>query len=97
MAVWNPRANAIFASLLELPLPQRPAALGQACGADAELQRQVEALLAAHAQAGRFLDQPAAGAASPGELDLSPAAPDSGPPLPAGASVVRPLPPAPQP
>jgi serine/threonine protein kinase len=71
MAVWNPCANEIFASLLELPLWQRPTALAQACGADAELQRQVESLLAAHAQAGSFLDQPAAGAAPPGVLHLS--------------------------
>jgi WD40 repeat protein len=71
MAVWNPCANEIFASLLELPLWQRPTALAQACGADAELQRQVESLLAAHAQAGSFLDRPVAGAAPPGVLHLS--------------------------
>jgi hypothetical protein len=59
MVVWNPRANAIFANLLELPPPQRPAVLDQACGADGELRQQVEALLAAHARAGSFLDRPA--------------------------------------
>src|SRR6516225_11300012 len=71
MAVWNPCANALFARLLELPLSQRPASLARACGADAELRRQVESLLAAHAQAGSFLDRPAAGAAPPGVLHLS--------------------------
>jgi serine/threonine protein kinase/Flp pilus assembly protein TadD len=71
MAVWNPRANALFASLLELPPPQRPASLARACGADAELQRQVESLLAAHARAGSFLDRPAAGAAPPRIMYLS--------------------------
>jgi serine/threonine-protein kinase len=91
MAVWNPRANAIFASLLELPQPQRQVALEQACGADCELRQQVEALLVAHAQAGSFLDWPAVGAASPGELDLPPTGPDSGPPLQAEGSVVRAL------
>jgi serine/threonine protein kinase len=76
MAVWNPCANALFARLLELPLSQRPASLARACGADAELRRQVESLLAAHAQAGSFLDRPAAGVAPPGVLHLS----GSGPP-----------------
>src|SRR5262249_54756295 len=91
MAVWNPRANAIFASLLELPLPQRPAALAQACRADCELRQQVEALLAAHAQAGSFLDRPAADVAPSGELDLPPTGPDTGPPLAANGSIVRAL------
>ncbi len=58
MAVWNPRANEIFASVLELPAAQRQAHLEQACAGDAELKQQVEALLAAHGQAGSFLDQP---------------------------------------
>jgi serine/threonine-protein kinase len=91
MATWNPRANAVFASLLELPPPQRQAALEQACGADGELRRQVEALLAAHAQAGSFLDRPDAGAAPPEALDLPPTGPDSGPPLDVNGSVVRAL------
>ena len=59
MAVWNPRANEIFASVLELPAEQRQAHLDQACAGDNELKRQVEALLAAHGQAGSFLDPPA--------------------------------------
>jgi serine/threonine-protein kinase len=86
MAAWNPRANAIFADLLELAPAQRSAYLEQSCGADGELRQQVEALLAAHAAAGDFLDQPAAGA-----RDMLTTAPDSGPPLPAGGSVVQAL------
>jgi hypothetical protein len=57
MANWNPRANAIFASLVELPPEQWQDHLEQACAGDDELQHQVEALLAAHAEAGSFLDQ----------------------------------------
>jgi tetratricopeptide (TPR) repeat protein/tRNA A-37 threonylcarbamoyl transferase component Bud32 len=91
MAVWNPRANAIFASVLELPPLQRQASLERACGADGALRRQVEALLAAHAEAGSFLDQPVLGAAHPGVLDLPTTGPDSGPPLPAGGSVIQAL------
>jgi serine/threonine-protein kinase len=84
MAAWNPRANEIFASVLELLPDQRPAALEQACGADAELRRQVETLLAAHAQAGSFLDQP-----DPAACGLAPSAVDSNPARPAGASVLQ--------
>jgi hypothetical protein len=91
MASWNPRANEIFASILELPPAQRQAALERACGAGGELLRQVEALLAAHAEAGSFFDRPAGGAADPGTRDIPSTAPDSGPPLPAGGSVVRAL------
>jgi len=71
MADWNPRANEIFASVLELPAPQRQVYLEQACAGEDELRRQVEALLAAHAQAGSFLDRPAPGAASPPALALA--------------------------
>src|SRR4051794_3987818 len=86
MAVWNPRANEIFVSVLELPAAQRQAHLEQACGGDIELQQHVEALLAAHTQAGSFLDRPAPGAAQPGALDnlqptetLPPAVPPDNP------------------
>jgi hypothetical protein len=65
MAAWNPRANELFASALELSSPDaRHAYLDREC-ADAGLRRQVEALLAAHAAAGDFLDQPVP-AADPG-------------------------------
>jgi eukaryotic-like serine/threonine-protein kinase len=87
MATWNPRANEIFASALEMPPSHRQDYLTQACGADDELRRQVETLLAAHAEAGPFLERPAPAAA----LHASTTLPDSGPPLPAGASVVRAL------
>src|SRR5438067_1022175 len=61
VAAWNPRANEIFADALELPAPaDRGALLDRACGGDAELRRQVEALLAAHARAGSFLAAPVA-------------------------------------
>ena len=59
MAVWNPRANEIFANVLELRAEQRQAYLDQACAGDNELSQHVEALLAAHGQAGSFLDPPA--------------------------------------
>src|SRR5262245_2392151 len=81
MAEWNPRANAIFASVLELPLQERLAYLEQACGSDDKLLGQVQALLAAHAQAGSFLDrracdtlltaQPASPGVTPEPLDTS--------------------------
>jgi serine/threonine-protein kinase len=87
MAVWNPRANEIFANLLELSPAERSAYLEQSCGTDGALRQQVEELLAAHAAAGDFLDQPAVGA--PNEPTTAP--PDSGPPLPAAGSVIQAL------
>jgi serine/threonine-protein kinase len=83
MAAWNPRANEIFAAALEVPVTQRQAYLAQTCAADDELRRQVEAMLAAHAQAGSFLDKLV--------LSTATAAPSSGPPLPATGSVVQAL------
>ena len=77
MAKWNPRANEIFAIATELPVRQRHAYLAQACGEDADLRRAVEEMLAAHEQAGDFLDRPAAGVP-----EVEPTVrPDSGPPL----------------
>src|SRR5688572_11128137 len=65
VAVWNPRANEIFANAIELPAPdERRAYLDGACGGDGDLRRQVESLLVAHDQAGRFLDDPAPGDAT---------------------------------
>jgi serine/threonine-protein kinase len=86
MAAWNPRANEVFADILELPLAQRQALLERACGPDCELRQQVEALLAAHAAAGDFLDRPA-----PGARHEPTTAPDSGPPLPIDGNVVQAL------
>ena len=51
----------IFLAALDLPdAAARAAYLDEACGGDAELRRQVEALLAAHFKSGEFLDVPAA-------------------------------------
>jgi serine/threonine-protein kinase len=91
MAVWNPRANEIFADLLEMPPEQRHAALERACGTDREVRRQVEAMLTAHAEAGSFLDQPALGAAPPGLLAPTRTALDASPPRSIGGSVMQAL------
>jgi eukaryotic-like serine/threonine-protein kinase len=51
----------IFNSALELPQPERPEFVLEACGEDAEMRRHVEELLAAHAEAETFIeDSPAA-------------------------------------
>ena len=53
----SPRLMTIFNEALDQPDAAAQAAyLDQACGEDAELRRRVEALLAAHRGAGRFLD-----------------------------------------
>jgi hypothetical protein len=48
---------AVFAAALELPADQRGAYLDQACAGDADLRRQVEALLRVHDDAGSFFDK----------------------------------------
>src|SRR5207253_9210144 len=54
--------EAIFFAALEKGSPQERAAyLDAACAGDADLRRRVEKMLAAQAQAGSFLEQPAAG------------------------------------
>src|SRR6516225_3375540 len=54
---------AILGEALEAPDPAaRAAYLDRACGGDASLRGRVEALLVAHAGAGRFLEPDAAGA-----------------------------------
>jgi tetratricopeptide (TPR) repeat protein len=61
MADWNPRANDLFLSVVELTdADARRRLLDEACGADAALRGQVENLLAASARAGSFLEHPAA-------------------------------------
>ena len=50
-----------FAGALAQPAAERSAYLDRACGADAELRRAVEELLAAHDAAGAFLAAPAVG------------------------------------
>jgi len=57
------RVEAIFSAALEKVSPQERAAyLDAACGGDPTLRARVEALLRAHAEAGGFLEQPAAAA-----------------------------------
>ena len=57
MAAWNPQANEIFASVLELPAAPTASPFGTSlrrrCGAET-----AGPLLAAHGQAGSFLDHP---------------------------------------
>src|SRR5216683_5029373 len=66
MAYWNPSANEIFLSAVEIGSPeQRRAYLDSACAGNAGLRRAVEALLQAHAQAGSFLDRPGAATIAP--------------------------------
>jgi hypothetical protein len=47
----------VFAAALELPADQRGAYLDQACAGNADLRRQVEALLRVHDDAGSFFDK----------------------------------------
>src|SRR5262245_3672318 len=61
MAVWNPRANEIFAEVLDLPPAEQETRAAELCAGDAELLRQVQALLRAHRDAGpSFLGAPPA-------------------------------------
>ena len=59
MAEWNPRVNEIFAhAILESAADRREAFLKDACAADADLRRRVDALLRAHEAASGFLQGP---------------------------------------
>ena len=49
------RLEEIFSAARKLPPQKRAAYLEEACGVDAELRRQADSLLAAHDQAGQFL------------------------------------------
>ena len=49
------RLEEIFSAARDLPPRERTAFLERACGGDAELRRQADSLLAAHEQAGQFL------------------------------------------
>jgi hypothetical protein len=79
------RVEAVFAAALAVTDPaERADCLRRECGADDELRQRIEALLAAHAEAGSFLDAPAAAATTddfPTGLELP--APDSLPAPPA--------------
>src|SRR5262249_8843465 len=62
----------LFLRALDLPVAERPAFLGSACGRDDALRRRVEALLAAHDTPGSFLAGPAVAPATmapPGPAD----------------------------
>jgi serine/threonine protein kinase/lipopolysaccharide biosynthesis regulator YciM len=48
----------VFLAALEKSPPERPGFLDSACGGDAELRSQVEALLRSHVEAGSLLEQP---------------------------------------
>jgi serine/threonine protein kinase/WD40 repeat protein len=54
-ALAGDRIKDLFADASELPAEQREALLRERCGGDVKLRQAVEALLAAHEQAGRFL------------------------------------------
>jgi serine/threonine protein kinase/tetratricopeptide (TPR) repeat protein len=60
MASEISKRDAVFCSAIEITsAEERAAYIARACGEDAELKRQVEELVAAHFQAGSFLNQPA--------------------------------------
>src|SRR5262245_11747819 len=52
------RVKEIFLAASDKQGEERAAFLNEACGGDAELRRRVEALLAAHDEAGSFLERP---------------------------------------
>ncbi len=63
------RIQDLFQQALELPAPARAVFLEGACGGDAEMQREVESLLAADGRAGDFLEQPAIALVPGGDID----------------------------
>ena len=56
----------LYDAALNCEADRRAAWLDQACAGDDPLRREVEALLAAHEQAGSFMEAPAPGADIPG-------------------------------
>jgi serine/threonine protein kinase len=59
MVQWNPRANQLFAEVLQLPDAQaRQAFLDRECADDTRLRAEIEAMLKAHEQADNFLNSP---------------------------------------
>jgi hypothetical protein len=76
MAEWNPAANEIFLTALEVNDPeQRRIYLDSACAGDAGLRQTVEALLQAHAEAGSFLDRPGDATIAPPDEEFARGAP----------------------
>src|SRR5438105_4048339 len=66
------QVKAIFLAAVEKADPdERAAYLQQACGGDAALRRQVEALLRRHEQAGSFLEPPAPDPQATGDVQPS--------------------------
>jgi serine/threonine protein kinase/tetratricopeptide (TPR) repeat protein len=78
MTESTPVESIFFAALRKSTPAERAAYLDEACGADAELRRRVEWLLAAHPRAGSFLEELAVGA-DPGRDDPGTAPPAAGP------------------
>src|SRR4051812_22978149 len=81
------RVQAVFSAALEAPdAAARAAVLDRECAGDAELRREVEALLRAHADPASVLERPPATAASPTEASTQQpggaAADEDGTPLP---------------
>lgn len=69
----------IFAAALDRSDPEaRAAFLSEACGPDAELRARLERMLAAHDQAGSFLESPAPGLGATAVLRDAPAAESTG-------------------
>jgi tetratricopeptide (TPR) repeat protein len=61
MPDWHPEANELFLQALEIPEPEdRQRFLDRACAGKPELRTRVDGLLRAGAEAGSFLEQPAA-------------------------------------
>ena len=52
------KAGDLYHAALELAPEDRTAFLEQSCGSDVDLRREVESLLAAHQQAGQFIEEP---------------------------------------
>ncbi len=65
MTETSPAETVFFAALAKVDPAERATYLNEACGADADLRRQVDRLLAAHPQVGSFLQDDAAVRPSP--------------------------------
>jgi serine/threonine protein kinase/tetratricopeptide (TPR) repeat protein len=64
-----PELDSIVYAAIEMASPEERAAyVARTCGADAELRRQAERLVAAHFRAGSFLEEPAVPPATPAAL-----------------------------
>ncbi|HET9270637.1 MAG TPA: protein kinase [Vicinamibacterales bacterium] len=84
---WQ-RLAAILEAAFEVPADGRAAFVREACAGDAELHAEVAALLAAHAQSGRFLDGSALALVGDTGAVTVPVAPSSGAPRFADGQIV---------